>query len=157
MIGSVPHLIEREQRLPGPPEETFEFFADAFNLEQITPPLLKFKVTTPAPIEMHEGTLITYRLRVRGIPVNWLTRIEEWTPGKRFVDTQLKGPYKLWHHTHTFEDDGQGGTLMRDIVRYEMPFGPIGEIARRLLVERDLEGIFDYRYQEIEKIFGAQA
>jgi ligand-binding SRPBCC domain-containing protein len=146
------HLLEREQRLPQPPDEAFEFFSDAFNLERITPPLLRFKVTTPPPIEMKEGTLISYRLRIRGVPVKWLTRIEEWKPGERFVDRQLKGPYKLWHHTHTFEPDGNGGTLMRDVVRYEMPFGPLGEIARRLLVERDLDQIFDYRYAEIERI-----
>ena len=150
------HVLEREQRLPQPPDQAFEFFSDAFNLERITPPLLKFKVTTPPPIEMHEGTLISYRLRIRRVPVKWLTRIEEWKPGERFVDRQLKGPYKLWHHTHTFESDGDGGTVMRDVVRYEMPLGPLGDLARKLLVERDLDEIFDYRYAEIERILGTQ-
>lgn len=151
------HVLEREQRLPQPPDQAFEFFSDAFNLERITPPLLRFKVTTPPPIEMREGTLISYRLRIRGLPVKWLTRIEEWKPGERFVDRQLKGPYKLWHHTHTFEPEPGGGTLMRDVVRYEMPLGPLGEVARKLLVERDLDEIFDYRYAEIERILGTQA
>jgi len=150
------HVLEREQRLPQPPDQAFEFFSDAFNLERITPPLLKFKVTTPPPIEMREGTLISYRLRVRGLPVKWLTRIEEWKPGERFVDRQLEGPYKLWHHTHTFKADGDGGTVMRDVVRYEMPLGPLGDLARKLLVERDLDEIFDYRYAEIERILGTQ-
>ena len=94
--------LEREQFLPHPVETVFGFFAEAANLERITPPLLGFRVLTCGPIEMRAGTLIEYRLRLHGIPVGWLTRIEEWEPGVRFVDMQLAGPYRLWHHTHAF-------------------------------------------------------
>ncbi len=139
------HTITREQRIEGTPDEVFPFFGDAGNLEAITPPWLGFQVVTPRPIEMRVGTLIEYRLTLHRLPVRWLTRIEEWVPGERFVDAQLHGPYKLWHHTHEFEADGAHHTLMRDTVRYALPFGPLGEIAHRLFVARDLERIFDYR------------
>ena len=139
-----PHVYEREQRLPGRPEDVFAFFADARNLEAITPPLLRFKMLTPDPIVMARATLLRYRLRVHGVPVRWLTEIREWDPPQRFVDEQLEGPYALWHHTHTFADDGAGGTLMRDVVRYELPLGAVGALAHRL-VRRDIEQIFDHR------------
>ncbi len=130
----------------------FEFFAEAYNLEAITPPFLGFEVVTPEPIDMQEGTLIDYRLKLHGVRLNWLTRIDEWEPGVRFVDRQLKGPYRLWHHTHTFEADGED-TLMRDIVRYALPLGPLGEVARAVLVKRDLKRIFDFRQAEIARRF----
>ena len=138
------HLLAREQHVPAPPEEVFAFFADAHNLEAITPPWLGFRVVTPGPIEMRAGALIEYRLALHRIPVRWLTRIEEWTPGRSFVDAQLSGPYRLWHHTHTFTPAG-GGTLVGDRVRYALPFGPLGAVAHAALVRRDLERIFDYR------------
>jgi ligand-binding SRPBCC domain-containing protein len=139
------HVLTREQRLQGTPEEVFPFFADAGNLEAITPPWLAFEVVTPRPIEMRVGALIEYRLKLHGLPVSWLTRIEAWEPGVRFVDAQLQGPYKLWHHTHEFEADGPGHTLMRDTVRYALPFAPLSEVAHRAFVARDLERIFDFR------------
>jgi ligand-binding SRPBCC domain-containing protein len=138
------HVLRREQRLPGAPEEVFPFFADAHNLEAITPPFLGFRVVTPRPIDMRVGALIEYRLKLHGLPVSWLTRIEEWTPGERFVDAQLAGPYRLWHHTHEFAADGDGGTVMRDTVRYALPYWPLGEAAHPL-VARDLAAIFDFR------------
>lgn len=143
--------LQREQRLPGTPDEVFAFFADARNLEAITPPLLRFRVVTPAPIVMRRGTLIRYRLRVRGLPVTWLTRIEEWDPPHRFVDQQLKGPYALWQHTHTFEADG-AETIMRDTVRYRIGFGPLGALADTLLVRRDVARIFDFRAQRVREL-----
>jgi ligand-binding SRPBCC domain-containing protein len=139
------HVVRREQRLPGPPAEVFAFFADAANLEAITPPWLRFRIVTPRPIEMRVGTLIEYPLALHRLPIAWLTRIEEWEPGVRFVDVQLHGPYKLWHHTHEFEPAGPDATLMRDTVRYALPLGPLGEGARRAFVARDLEAIFDHR------------
>ena len=140
------HVLRREQRLPGPPGAVFPFFADAGNLEAITPGWLAFRIVTPRPIEMHVGALIEYRLRLHGVPVSWLTRIEEWEPGVRFVDAQLRGPYALWHHTHEFEADGDGdGTIVRDTVRYALPFGVFGGLAHLAFVRRDLEKIFDYR------------
>ncbi len=137
--------LRRSQRLRGRPEAVFAFFADARNLEAITPPLLRFRVVTPAPIEMRVGTLIQYRLRLRGIPVNWLTTIQAWAPPHRFVDVQLRGPYALWHHTHELAPDGDEHVVMHDTVRYAIGFGPLGELAHRLLVRRDLEAIFDFR------------
>jgi ligand-binding SRPBCC domain-containing protein len=145
------HVLCREQRLPGTPDEVFPFFADAHNLEAITPPWLAFRVVTPAPITMRAGALIEYRLRLHGIPVAWLTRIEEWSPGVRFVDAQLAGPYALWHHTHEFRRDGPDATVMRDTVRYAMPLWPLGEVAHALLVRRDLERIFDFRGAEVAR------
>jgi ligand-binding SRPBCC domain-containing protein len=127
----------------------FPFFADAHNLEALTPPLLRFRLVTPAPLAVGKGALIRYRLRVHGVPVSWLTEITEWDPPRRFVDEQLKGPYALWHHTHTFEPLDDGGTLMRDVVRYRIGFGPLGLLANRLVVRRDVEQIFDYRAQRI--------
>jgi ligand-binding SRPBCC domain-containing protein len=136
------HTLKREQVLPGRPETVFGFFAEARNLERITPPWLQFHVLRAD--EMRAGALIEYRLKLHGIPIRWLTRIEEWVPGERFVDAQLHGPYALWHHTHEFEAHGED-TLMRDTVRYALPLGPLGEIAHRLFVRRDIERIFDYR------------
>ena len=145
------HVLKSEQRLPGTPAEVFPFFADARNLEAITPSWLSFRVTTPLPVEMRAGALIEYRLRLHGIPIAWLTRIEDWLPGVRFVDQQLAGPYRLWHHTHEFEPDGQGGTVMRDTVRYALPFWPLSEVAHALLVRRDLAAIFEFRRAEVAR------
>ncbi len=150
------HVLERSQRLPGPPEEVFPFFADALNLEAITPPLLRFRVVTPAPIEMGVGTLIQYRLRLHGVPVSWLTSIQAWDPPHRFVDVQVRGPYRLWHHTHELLADGDG-TLMRDTVRYSIGFGFAGEVARRAVVARDLEAIFAYRAERVPELLAARA
>ncbi len=144
--------LEREQRLPGSPDEVFPFFADARNLEAITPPLLRFVVVTPEPIAMRVGTLIQYRLRLHGVPVSWLTSIQAWEPPHRFVDVQVRGPYALWHHTHTFAPDGDGGTVMRDVVRYAIGFGPLGELADRLLVQRDLDAIFAFRRDAVHRL-----
>lgn len=149
------HVLHREQRLDGTPEEVFGFFAEAKNLEAITPPLLGFEVITPGPIDMHVGTLIEYRLRVHRIPVRWLTSIQAWEPPRRFVDTQLKGPYALWHHTHAFEPDGQQHTRMTDTVRYALGFGRIGELAQRGFVGRDVEQIFEHRARVIGPLLAA--
>ena len=150
------HVLRREQRLPGAPGDVFPFFADAHNLEAITPPWLGFRVVTPAPIAMRAGALIEYRLRLHGLRLAWLTRIDEWTPGVRFVDSQLAGPYALWHHTHEFAPDGPGATVMRDTVRYALPYWPLGEVAHALLVRRDLERIFDFRSAEVARRISAR-
>jgi ligand-binding SRPBCC domain-containing protein len=139
------HLLERAQVLPGTPDEVFPFFADARNLEAITPPLLRFRVVTPGDIPMRAGTLIQYRLRLHGVPLRWLTSIQEWDPPRRFVDVQVRGPYALWHHTHEFAPAPGGATLMRDTVRYAIGYGPLGELAARTLVRRDLKAIFEFR------------
>jgi ligand-binding SRPBCC domain-containing protein len=142
------HVLEREQWVPTPPEATFELFSDAFALERITPPWLGFRVISSGPIEMCEGVLIRYALKLHGLPVRWLTRIEVWDPPHRFVDRQLQGPYRLWVHSHTFLPR-EDGTAIVDRVRYELPLGVLGELARIAVVHRDLEQIFDYRQEAV--------
>lgn len=137
-------------RLALPRERVFPFFAAAANLEQITPPELKFRVVTPHPIEMREGTLITYRLSLHGVPFKWLTRISVWNPPFEFVDEQLEGPYRQWIHRHTFAEDG-GATEMEDVVDYALPFHPLGEVAAPL-VAAQVRRIFDYRTSAIERL-----
>jgi len=149
-------VLRREQVLDVPIEEAFEFFARAENLEAITPPLLRFRIVSD-PVEMRVGALIRYRLRLRGAPVSWLTRIEEWDPPHGFVDRQLKGPYALWHHTHTFEPLDGGRTRMVDLVRYGQRLGPLGSLAEHLLVRRDIEGIFDFRRDSIPALLADRA
>ena len=139
--------------LPLPPEELFPFFADAGNLDAITPPWLHFRIVTPRPIEMRAGALIDYKLRVRGVPLRWRTLIREWNPSHSFVDEQIRGPYRQWVHRHTFELK-DGGTLARDIVHYAVPFD---FIAHRLLVRPDIEKIFAYRQEALRKKFGAKS
>jgi ligand-binding SRPBCC domain-containing protein len=144
--------FEQRQRLPVPPEEAFEFFGEARNLEAVTPGWMRFQIVSLEASQLEEGALIGYRLRVRGIPVRWTTRIVRWEPGRCFVDEQVRGPYRLWEHTHWFEPDGQGGTMMTDRIRYAMPFGPLGRLAHRLFVRRDLRRIFDYRRERIAEL-----
>jgi len=139
--------------LPLPPEELFPFFADAANLDAITPKWLHFRIVTPQPVEMREGALIDYKLRVHGLPLRWRTLIREWNPPHHFVDEQLRGPYRQWIHRHTFEPQN-GGTLARDIVHYAVPFD---FIAHPLFVRRDIERIFAYRQEALRKRFGAKS
>ena len=148
------HRLEREQRIALSPADTFTFFSDAHNLERITPGWLRFRVVTAAPLELREGTLIEYRLRLHRVPIRWLTRIQTWEPGRRFVDLQVRGPYRFWHHTHTFTAC-DGGTLMRDVVRYALPCGPLGGLAHSAFVRRDLERIFDFRRDVIARALPA--
>ena len=143
------HVLERAQRVELPPELAFDFYGDADNLEPLTPPWLRVEVTTPMPIEMGAGTLLDYRLRLHGVPVRWRTRIESWEPPHRFLDVQVRGPYSLWEHTHTFEPLGDGATTIRDRVRYAIPYGPLGSLAHALFVRRDLARIFDYRQEAV--------
>lgn len=145
------YTITSEVLLPRPIEEVFPFFADALNLERLTPPWLKFAVLTPTPIRMEVGTLIDYRLKVRGFPLRWQSEITAWEPPHRFVDEQRRGPYKAWVHEHTFIAKA-GGTLACDKVQYAV-YG--GALVRRLFVAPDLRRIFDYRRQRMEAIFGA--
>ena len=143
--------IDRAQFVPLPLDEAFAFFADASNLEQITPPWLHFRILTPRPILISEGAVIDYRLTLHRIPVRWRTRIERWEPGRAFVDTQINGPFALWEHTHTFEKQA-GGTLIRDRVEYRVPLGVLGTLAHGLVLARDLERIFDYRREAVDRL-----
>jgi ligand-binding SRPBCC domain-containing protein len=135
--------------LPLPPAELFPFFADAANLQALTPPWLHFEILTPLPIVMAEGTLIDYRLRVHGIPLRWRMRINVWQPPHRLVDEQLRGPYRQWIHEHTFEAR-DGGTLARDHVRYAVP---LDFLVHRWLVRPDIERIFQFRAEALQKRF----
>lgn len=153
-MASGEHLFTTSTLVPRPIAEVFAFFADAANLETITPPELRFKLITPSPIELGAGSLIDYQLQLFGIPFRWRTRIAEWQPGVRFVDEQLKGPYAQWIHTHTFHDLGDN-TRVADEVRYRLPLFPLGEIALPL-VRLQLRRIFDYRAAQITKLLPAR-
>ncbi len=144
------HRLHRQQRIGLPLHEVFAFFAEAHNLERITPPWLRFELLADGPIEMEVGTLIDYRLHVHRVPVRWTSRIEEWEPGRGFVDRQLRGPYRLWRHRHSFAAD-DGGTVVRDEVDYALPLGRLGDLAHPLLVRRDLERIFAYRHRAVQQ------
>ena len=135
--------------LPRPIDEVFAFFSSAANLNQITPPWVNFRILTKPPIEMQPGALIDYRIRIRGIPIGWRTRITMWQPPHRFVDEQVRGPYRLWEHTHEFETR-DGGTIVRDRVRYAVRLDPI---LHRWFVRRDVEGIFSHRTEKLRSLF----
>ncbi len=145
------YRLERIQRLRKPLEEVFAFFADAFNLEAITPPSLRFRILTPKGFTIQPGTRIEYRLQLFGIPFGWRTLIQEFEPNRRFVDQQERGPYALWHHVHEFLQDGDE-TVMLDTVTYRLPLGFLGVIAHELFVRRMLGYIFDYRRQKVEAL-----
>jgi len=151
-----PRRLERSQYVPLPVEETFAFFSDAYNLEELTPGWLGFRILTAPLVAMERGTIIEYVLTLHRIPVRWRTEIIEWEPGRRFVDKHVEGPFSLWEHTHAFEER-DGGTIIRDTVLYRMPFGPLGSIAHRVLVARDLERIFDYRREAVDRLLGREA
>jgi ligand-binding SRPBCC domain-containing protein len=153
-VSEPPRRIERSQLVPLSVEEAFAFFADAYNLEALTPPWLRFRIVTPRPIAMREGTTIEYVLTMHRVPVRWRTEIVGWEPGRRFVDTQVQGPFRLWQHTHAFEERADG-TVIHDTVLYRMPYGPLGEIGHRILVGRDLERIFDFRRAAVGRLLGA--
>ena len=148
------YTLEREQIIERPRGEVFELFADAGNLERITPRFLRFRITTPQPIIMAAGTLIDYRLSLFGVPFGWRTRIDRFEPTRCFVDSSVQGPYRLWEHTHTFTDV-PGGTRMTDHVRYALPLGVLGVVAHGLVVRRTLAQIFDFRARSIAEIFKA--
>lgn len=148
------YTLRREQVVPRPLEEVFGFFSDARNLQKITPPWLNFQILTPGPIDVQPGTLLDYRLKWHGVGILWRTRIVTWNPPHVFTDEQIRGPYRLWHHTHTFTAEA-GGTRMVDVVNYQLPLGILGAIAHRLAVRRDLERVFDYRRQAITSAFGS--
>ena len=142
-------VFETKLWLPQEPPALFPFFADATNLEKLTPPWLHFEILTPTPIAMHPGQLIDYRLRIHGLPVRWRTLLSVWEPPHRFVDEQLRGPYRLWVHEHSFEAKDRG-TLMRDRVRYAVPFHAL---VHRWFVRPNIERIFQYRAHVLQSLF----
>lgn len=147
--------LRQQQWVHRPVNEVFAFFADARNLEAITPPWLGFRILSASSGTISKGTEIRYRLNLHGIPMHWLTVIRTWNPPHLFVDQQAAGPYRLWHHTHTFEAHGNR-TRMKDVVRYTLPFGALGLVVHALKVRSDVRKIFDYRRQRIEELFRQQ-
>jgi ligand-binding SRPBCC domain-containing protein len=141
------HRLKTSVTLPLGINETFAFFADASNLEKITPPELHFRILTPQPFEITEGTEIDYRLRLYGFPLKWRSRITNWSPPHRFVDEQIQGPYRLWVHIHRFHKQDENTTIM-DEVWYQLPLWPLGEVVYPL-VSGELHRIFRFRKQAI--------
>ena len=148
-----PFVFHAEQDVPRPLDEVFEFFSRAENLQELTPAWLHFRILDVKPSPVRKGTLIRYALRWRVFPIRWTTEIVEWDPPHRFVDVQLKGPYKSWHHEHRFAAEG-AGTRIYDEVQYGLPFGVFGAIAHRLKVRDDVETIFAYRKEVVANLFG---
>jgi len=141
-----------ELKIDAPLEEVFQFFSRADNLEKITPAWLRFKILTPLPIKMKVGTLINYRLSLYHLPLRWQTEIKVWEPPHRFVDIQRRGPYKEWIHEHAFTAV-EGGCLVKDKVRYQVYGWILSPLIDRSFVRKDIEKIFNYRRQAIERIF----
>ncbi len=146
------HDFRAELRLPLPPEELFPVFADAGNLDVLTPPWLHFRILTPGPFELRAGSIIDCRIRVRGLPLRWRTLIAEWAPPHRFVDVRMHGPFRRWVHTHTFEER-EDGTVVRDRVQSAVP---LGLCLHRRFVRPDLDRIFTFRRDALEARFGVK-
>jgi ligand-binding SRPBCC domain-containing protein len=144
------HTLERAQVVPVDPERAFAFFGDAWNLEAITPPWLRFRIDA-APPQLEQGAQLRYRLRLFGVPVRWLTEIVVWRPPRTFVDLQLEGPYRLWEHTHRLTPVAEG-TEIYDHVRYALPLEPLASLVRPLTVERWLAAIFDFRARRVAEL-----
>ena len=149
------YRLQTEFWAPQSIDQVFGFFSDAFNLQELTPPFLNFRVLTPAPIAMQVGTVIDYQIQLHRIPIRWKTLISAWEPQSRFVDEQVRGPYRHWHHEHTFEVRN-GGTLIRDVVHYGVPGTgiPGGSLIHNWLVKPDLQTIFQYRTARMQARFG---
>lgn len=145
-----PHRIKESIWLPLSPEEVFPFFADVGNMQRITPRELHFRILNPLPIEMRQGAIVDYRLRLYGIPFSWRSVITQWDPPRRFVDEQVFGPYGMWVHTHNFWPDREG-TVVEDDIMYRLPLHPLGEIAFPL-VRAELGRIMGYRRRMIREL-----
>lgn len=152
MVTPSPYVVHSDQLVSRPLDEVFDFFSRAENLQELTPAWMHFKILSVDPQPVQRGTLIKYSLRWRVLPIRWTTEIIEWQPPHRFVDIQLKGPYKLWRHEHAFVAEGNS-TRILDEVQYQLPFGLMGRIAHALQVKGDVETIFAYRKQAVERRF----
>jgi uncharacterized protein len=152
LCSDLSHVFEQEIWFDHKPEDVFAFFSDARNLEVITPSFVHFRILKAPEDGLFEGALIEYKLRLRGFPIRWRTRIDVWDPPRTFVDSQLRGPYRSWVHTHQFEPL-DGGTLVRDVVRYELPLGALGDVVAGKLVDKDVALIFAYRRTRLLELF----
>ncbi len=147
-----PHIYQQVTYINRPLYEVFDFFSKAENLNKLTPPILDFKILTPMPIKMGTGTLIDYKIKLNGISFFWKTKITAWENNKRFEDTQIKGPYKIWIHEHLFEEIG-GQVKMTDTVQYQSPGWILEPLINKLYIRRKVEEIFSFRNQELDKLF----
>lgn len=148
------HRMADVQRMPIGIEEAWDFFSDPRNLAVITPPEMGFEIQDALPARMHPGLIIRYRVRpLFNLPVQWVTEITHVIEGQMFVDEQRFGPYRFWHHQHHFREV-PGGIEMRDIVHYDVGFGPVGDLVNLLVVRRRVQQIFDFRRRVLEQRFG---
>ena len=141
--------LQTQLWLPQARVKIFDFFADPRNLDRLTPAWLKFRIETPDTTKIVQGAILDYRLQIHGMPIHWQSEISVWDPPNRFIDRQIKGPYSLWIHQHYFEDS-DGGTIVGDHVEYAVPGGTI---VQKLLVAPDLDRVFKYRHQVLDKLF----
>ena len=147
------YILHRRLTIDRPRAEVFRFFTDAGNLQEMCPPELDFTLLTPQPLEIKKGTIIDYRLKLRGFPIHWKTLISAWNPPYSFIDESIKGPYKQWVHEHILKENGDAGTDIEDIIRYRLPLEPFGDLAH-CLVRRELNHIFDYRQKAVVRMMG---
>ena len=148
------HQLNQEQALPIPVDKAWEFFSSPRNLEEMTPPGMGFRIVSLPSETLFEGEIIEYSVRVLpGIWIPWVSEIKALREGESFVDDQITGPFKFWHHRHSFEEV-EGGTIVRDLIHYSMGFGPLGEVARKLVVENQLDDMFRHRRATLESKFG---
>ena len=151
MIGRPVYTLHRQHWVPRTLQETFEFFEQPRNLPLITPPWLDFRILTPEPLRMARGVTIDYHVRVLGMRTHWRSLISEYDPPHAFRDVQVIGVYRLWDHSHRFRRE-DGGTVIEDFVVYEPPLGPVGALMNRLLIDRQLRAIFDYRRRRVDEL-----
>lgn len=150
------HVIERSQTILSDIATVFSFFEEPDNLSLITPPWLNFRVCNSSDTRIKQGTRIEYTIRWFGLPMKWVSLIDRYEPGVCFADRMIEGPYRSWHHTHSFSSVNQY-VAMNDRVEYEMPLGALGDLAHTLLVRRQLQSIFDYRARKIGELFAQRA
>ena len=147
------YTLNKSQEISRDIADVFDFFSKPENLCDITPSRMNFNILTPSPIEMKEAAIIDYTIKILGLRIRWRTIITKYDPPNIFIDQQLKGPYSMWHHTHSFKSIAKNKTLIEDTVHYCVPFGVIGRILHRLYIKRDLKKIFLYREKKIKQIF----
>lgn len=150
------YTFHSEQSLPAERSEVFPFFSNPANLKRITPDYLSFQLETEEPIDMREGQVLSYTLSLHGIPLSWTSRVEVWEPPERFVDVQVKGPYRSWRHEHVFHETN-GGTKVIDNVEYDVPGWIFSPLIHWLFVRGDVEDIFRYRQDKMEELFGTSS
>ena len=146
------HILKSTTIINQPLTKVFDFFSKAENLDKLTPTYLKFRIVTPLPIDMKPGALITYQLKLYGIPFSWTTKITKWEPPYLFEDSQLKGPYKTWIHEHRFEEI-DGKVHMYDYLQYESPGWFLEPLINAMFVKANVHKIFEYREKALKAIF----